>query len=51
MYKTRPDNSAKDNLANLKFKQFSQNYADNWARDQSANNNDRRSRSNVLRAC
>ena len=43
---TRPDNSA-----DLKFRQFSQNYADNSAKDNSANNWDRRSRANVLRAC
>ena len=44
--KARPDNSAKDNSADLKFRQFSQKYADN-----SANSSDRRSRANVLRAC
>ena len=51
---SRPDNSAKDNSANLKFRQFrqfSQNYADNSARDNSANNSDSRSRANMLRAC
>ena len=50
-FKYRPDNSAKDNSADLKFRQFSQKYADNSARDNSANNGDRRSRANVLRAC
>ena len=43
---SRPDNSAKDNSADLKFRQFSQKYADN-----SANTSDRRSRANVLQAC
>ena len=42
----RPDNSAKGNSADLKFRLFSQKYADN-----SANKSDRRSRANVLRAC
>ena len=42
----RPDNSAKDNSADLKLRQFSQKYADN-----SANSSDRRSRANVFRAC
>ena len=42
----RPDSSTKDNSADLKFRQFSQKYADN-----SANNSDRGSRANVLRAC
>ena len=49
--KSRPDTSAKDNSADLKFRHFSQNYAENSARDNSANNSDRRSRANVLRAC
>ena len=48
---SRPDNSATDNSADLKFRQFSQNYADNSAKDNSANNWDRRNRANVLRAC
>ena len=47
----RPDNSARDYLADLKFRHFSQKYADNSARDNSANNSHRRSRANVLRAC
>ena len=47
----RPDNSAKDSSADLKFKQFSQKYADNLVKDNSTNNSDRRSRANVLRAC
>ena len=38
----RPDNSATDNSADLKFRQFSQNYVDNSAKDNSANNCDRR---------
>ena len=51
MKKPRPDNSAKDNSADLKIRQFSQMHADNSARDNSADNNDRRSRANVLQAC
>ena len=47
----RPDNSVKDNSADLKFRQFSQKYAESSAKDNSANNGDRRSRSNVLQAC
>ena len=47
----RPDKSVKDNSANLKFRQFSQNYPENSARDNSINNSDRRSRDSVLRAC
>ena len=43
--------SAKDNSADLKFRQFSQKYAENSARDNSANNSDCRSRANVLRIC
>ena len=35
---------------NLKFRQFSQNYADNSAKDSSANNSDRCSRANMLRS-
>ena len=46
IHKPRPDNSAKDNSADLKFLQFSQKYADN-----SANNCDCCSRANVLQAC
>ena len=45
---SRPDNSAKDNSADLKF---SQKYAENSAKDNSTNNSDHRSRANVLRAC
>ena len=41
----RPDNWAKDNSTDLKFRQFNQKYADNLA-----NNSDHRSRVNVLRA-
>ena len=39
-FQTHPDNSAKDNSADLKFGQFSQKYADNSARGISANNSD-----------
>ena len=45
------DNITKDNSADLKFRQFSQKYAENSATDNSANNSDRRSRANVMRAC
>ena len=47
----RPDNSAKDNSTNLKFRHFSQKCADKSAKDNSASNSDRRNRTNVLRAC
>ena len=51
LLKSRPDNSATDNSADLKIRQFNQKYADNSAKDNSANNIDCRSRANVLRAC
>ena len=51
MNKLRPDNSAKDNSADLKLRQLSQKYADSSARDNSANYSDHRSRANELRAC
>ena len=35
----------------FEVRQFSQKYADNSARHNSANNSERRSRANVLRAC
>ena len=49
--RSRSDNSATDNSADLKFRRFSQKYADSSAKDNSANTSDRRSRANVLRAC
>ena len=51
LLKSRPDNSATDNSADLKFRQFNQKYANNLAKDNSAINIDRHSRANVLRAC
>ena len=50
-FKPRPDNSVKDNSADLKFRQCSHKYADNSARDDSSNDSDRRGRANVLRVC